>query len=235
MLRFLKNALTMKCDVASINDLVLSHNHIDHTGGLNAFCKINSHANICIMDGGTNRYYVKIAGFIYYNVGLHVKKEYVKRICAVNENREIQKNVWFINNTSNTYPKPVLNKNLYMKSGEGLVKDAFEHEGLLVIEDNGEIVIFNSCSHNGILNSIDTVEKQFNKKVRAYAGGLHFANPIGTGNESIKEVKRVCAVLKEKNISVYTGHCTGQRNIDLMKNEIGDLVIPLYTGMRTEI
>ena len=56
--------------------------------------------------------------------------------------------------------------------------DTFNHEGILLYEDSGEIVIFNSCSHNGVINSIESARTFFpNKKIRSYVGGFHFPYP----------------------------------------------------------
>ena len=34
---------------------------------------------------------------------------------------------------------------------------------------------------------------------------------------------------------VYTGHCTGERAMELLKRELGDMVMQIYTGMEMEI
>ncbi len=30
---------------------------------------------------------------------------------------------------------------------------------------------------------------------------------------------------------LYTGHCTGQKAFDILREELGDAVVQLYTGM----
>jgi 7,8-dihydropterin-6-yl-methyl-4-(beta-D-ribofuranosyl)aminobenzene 5'-phosphate synthase len=232
---FYKNANTKNIDLAKVDYLFLSHNHIDHTGGINEFIKINNTAKIYLMDNINNKYYIKIF-FIKYPLGLRLNKKYSSRITQLEEDLIIDNKIYFLKNISSKYQKPTFNKQLYKKENSKLVLDTFDHEGILVLEDSNELLIFNSCSHNGILNVIGSVrEKIPNKRVRAYLGGLHLFNPPTKATESSIYLDYLINELKEMNTIVYTGHCTGRFALNYMKEKLGEKIQEINTGMELSI
>ncbi|AEV30153.1 metal-dependent hydrolase, beta-lactamase superfamily II [Sphaerochaeta pleomorpha str. Grapes] len=228
---FAKNALQMQYDLRKIDTLVLSHSHVDHTGGLSTFAQINPTADIFLFDNPDSRYYVKVLGFLPFNVSLKAPRAVAKRITTLHDNHSIHANACFIKNTCTAYSKPQLNVNLYKKEKDGLVSDNFSHEGILVIEDEGELVLFNSCSHTGVCNSIESVRQQYkNQKIRAYVGGFHFHDPLRNANESKENLDAFVRYIQESGINLYTGHCTGIENIRYLQSKLGDQIQRIATG-----
>ena len=228
---FLLNAAKKNINLADVKYLFLSHNHKDHTGGINSFIEINKNANIYLMDNIDNKYYAK-KYFFYFPIGLKIKKKNRSRIVQVQNDLIIDKNIYFLKNTVSEYRKPVFNKKLYKKVNGKIINDTFDHEAILVLEDNNELLIFNSCSHNGILNIIDTVRKKFpGKKIRCYVGGLHLINPSTKESDSDDYLNYLVNELKSMNITVYTGHCTGKYPFDFIKEKLGEKIQVINTGM----
>jgi 7,8-dihydropterin-6-yl-methyl-4-(beta-D-ribofuranosyl)aminobenzene 5'-phosphate synthase len=60
---FLENAKLIKLDLSKVDYLFLSHNHSDHTGGINDFLGINNISENYLMDGIFSKYYNKILFF----------------------------------------------------------------------------------------------------------------------------------------------------------------------------
>ena len=53
---------------------------------------------------------------------------------------------------------------------------------------------------------------------------------------SDEEVRDLSARVKRLGIEkLYTGHCTGARAMELLKEELGDVVEQIYTGMEIQI
>jgi len=227
----IENAKRNNIDLTKINHLFLSHNHIDHTGGLNAYIKINKNGNIYLMDKISNKYYIKFL-FFYIPVGLRLKNINKFYFYSERESININDKVFFIKNNCNKYKKPLSNKNLYKKEGKKLVNDNFEHEGILVLEENNELVIFNSCSHNGVLNIIETVRRKLpGKKIKSFIGGMHLYDPLTKKYESNEYLDYLADGLKNMNITVYTGHCTGKYALDYLKNILGEKIREINAGM----
>ena len=230
---FARNAEKMQYDLKKIDTLVLSHAHVDHTGGLATFAQINPTADILLFDNPDSKYYVKVLGFLPFSVSMKAPKAVAKRITTLQENHSINAHAHFIRNTCTAYGKPQLNANLYTKGKEGFVPDDFSHEGILVIEDEGELVLFNSCSHTGVCNSIESVKQQCkDQKIRAYVGGFHFHDPLGNANESKENLDTFVRYFQESGIRLYTGHCTGIENIGYLQSKLKDQVQRISTGER---
>lgn len=228
---FIQNAETLNYDLAQVNTVILSHSHGDHTGGLDAFSELNSNASMLLFDDPRNRYYVKIFGLIPLDVSIKASDQTIRRIKQLQNNYQIDESSWFIKNTCAKSQKPKLNNTLYKKGDSGLIRDNFDHEGILVVEDKNELVVFNSCSHNGVCNSIESVRTVFpKKKIRAYVGGFHFRNPAGRGHENPEHIDQVCGYIKEWGVRVYTGHCTGDNNIRYLQSRLGEMVQRISTG-----
>ena len=234
--KFAKNAIRKNIDLKKVNYLFLSHNHNDHTGGLNKFIEINPTANIYLMDTVDNKYYLRLLFFNKY-IGLKLHGNNRSRIIQVTGDLMIDKNIHFLHNTVSAYKKPIINKKLFKQDGSIIVNDTFDHEAILVLEDNNELVLFNSCSHNGILNAIETVKAKIpNKKIKSYVGGLHlFSPPLIKANEYKKYLDNLTDGLKKMDVSIYTGHCTGKFALNYMKEKLGNMIHEINTGMELEI
>ncbi len=236
--KFYKNAKKLGINLSQIDSLVLSHAHYDHTGGVNKFCSVNSKAQI-LMFSPYNEKYFKSTSFGYFNIGLKVSMKNKKRITFLQNPIQISQHCWFIPCSVDFYGKPYHNDSLYKKVGKNYSKDNFNHEGILVYEDNGELVIFNSCSHRGVINSIESARNFFpNKKVRSYIGGFHFpySSIDNIKPEDLRNLDELIDYAKlQKDINFYTGHCTGNGAFDYLRNALGERVMPIQTGKELEV
>ena len=103
------------------------------------------------------------------------------------------------------------------------------------------LVIFNSCSHSGIVNIIDEVKEYFGqgKEVAAFIGGLHMKGKSGEKEIctfSENEIEEMTKYLEKNSVKkLYTGHCTGMVGYELIKKYIGEKVEYIYTGRELTI
>ena len=228
---FIKNASVSKIDLNIVEYLFFSHNHYDHVGGINDFCRVNGNSKIYLMDSIKNKYYIKVF-CLYIPINIKLDKKNNSRMIETNENIAIDNKIYYIRNTVEKYKKPTFNKMLYKLENKKKINDDFNHEGILVIVENENLHILNLCSHNGILNSIETVKNMFpNKKVKNYVGGLHLYNPPTGKNDSNEYLDYLIGHLKEMDVCVYTGHCTGKYALNYLKNNLEEKIIEINTGM----
>lgn len=121
-------------------------------------------------------------------------------------------------NIEKTFPIPSSNRVLFTKKGNQMVNDTFEHELLRVVENDDDLTVFSGCGHIGIKNIINTARKAFpGKKIRAIIGGFHLQAGSSTfvvvKKEEIEEIAEW--LISEGIENVYTGHCTGERGMDI--------------------
>ena len=231
---FIKNAKKLGIDLTQINTLILSHAHRPFNGGLNQFCKINKDAQIVIQNTDFEKYYF-VKGKSKKNISPKLTVKNLPQIRMINNPAQITTNSWFIPCTVHNYGTPKKNQFLYRKTPSKFVMDNFMHEGIFVIDDNGELVIFNSCSHNGVINSIESAKQFFpNKRLRSYVGGFHF--PF-KDNETIPpdDMRNLDEIIDyskiNQNLRFFTGHCTGLPAIEYLQRGIGkNRVLKIQSG-----
>ena len=99
-----------------------------------------------------------------------------------------------------------------------------------MFETDDGLVIFNSCCHGGADTIIHEVGNAFpDQKIVALIGGFHLYNKSETF------VRSLAQSIKETGIrQVYTGHCTGKKAFDILKEEIGDNVHQLKIGLEMD-
>ena len=143
--------------------------------------------------------------------------------------------MWLVPETVHGGPFASQETNLLRKLGpDQFVQDDFIHEHSLVLEGEDGLVVFNSCSHGGIVNIVQGVQEALNRQVTTVVGGLHmFSTSTLSGLNCPPEYPgQVARALKEQGVRrVYTGHCTGETALALLREELGDALIPLTCGL----
>lgn len=119
---------------------------------------------------------------------------------------------------------------MYRRTNKGWKADDFSHEQSLVLDTDKGLVIVNCCSHGGVVNIINEVKSTFpGKNVYGIIGGFHLFN------KSEKEIRSVAGAILDTGIDfVCTGHCTGKRAYEIMKEELGDRIELLHVGLELE-
>ena len=238
---FTVNAKRMGHNLNDIDYCVLSHGHYDHSTGLVKFLEINKTADIYASKYFDGRYYSGSGDSIHYIGVPDELSQNENRIKRIDKIEQIDKGIYLIPHTTQGLEKIGLSKKLYKRvenNGEyKYIPDDFCHEQSLVIEENEELVIFNSCSHGGVENIFKEVKEALpNKKIKAFVGGLHMKgqkNGIEICTFSDEELIHFSEIIKSENPdALYIGHCTGIPAYEKLKNLLKDKIIKIETGMQ---
>lgn len=229
---FAENARKMGISLDAAQVCAISHGHYDHANGLTAFFHENDHAKVYFRDTAQKYYYgVKEGKCRYIGVNREIFKQYPGRLEFARGNVEILPGVWLIPHSTKGLEKIAARSDLYVRRWMRMRPDNFSHEQSLVFETERGLVIFNSCSHAGPDNIIAEVSAAFpGKKICALIGGLHLYKLTD------EEVRAFADRLRKTGVKkVLTGHCTGDRAFVVLKEELGEIVDQLYTGMEIEV
>ena len=229
---FAENAACMDVNLEQVEFGVLSHAHYDHSNGLDKFFEVNQSAKFYLRKGAEENCYSKKGGTELSYIGIKegYLETYADRFVMVEGDHEILPGVMLLPHKTDGLDKLGEHAGMFVKIRGKFQPDSFQHEQSLVIETEQGLVVFNSCSHGGADNIIREVQKTWpDKKIQAYVGGLHL---FRSGDEEVYSfAKRV----KDTGIArIYTGHCTGDRAMEILKEELGEVIQELYTGLIME-
>ncbi len=239
---FIKNAERMLVDIKSITAAIISHNHIDHTGGLDALLRQNSRVRVFAKKNAAKEYY-KQAGIL--KVPISLSKSYFdkhkEKLVLFESFQKVVEGVYLLSDEIGDPAYITNDKSLLMKKNGKFMPDDFEHELFMVIFPTNEVtdgcVIVSSCSHRGIINIIKTVRHTWpGVTIHGIIGGLHLmgssAKQLNCTNEYIEELAD--EIIKNEVGPIYTCHCTGQKGYERLKLHLGDQIQYLQTGEELE-
>lgn len=232
---FAINAKQLGVKLEDVDLLVISHGHYDHGGGLETFLKVNKKAKIYIGPNAFAPHYIKLFKLFKHNIG--IKKEVFdsERFITVTKPLSILGGVLIFGNVAGNRLIPEGNKRILKMAGKKLVRDTFEHEINLAIEEDEKLILICGCSHNGILNIIDEVKKITQKRLSTVIGGLHLMDIHAVGPNNQGFLDELSVSLEDEDVSnYYTCHCTGATAYDYLSQKVTHMSA-IKTGMTIEV
>lgn len=226
--RFAKNAQALGIDLGAVEFGVLSHAHYDHADGMGAFFAGNTMAPFYIREGSEENCYGKRWIFHKY-IGIRrgFLKTYRDRIIYAKDGCQIVPGVSLLAHHTEGLEAYGEKNHLYIRQNGRYRPDSFAHEQSLIFDTEKGLVICSSCSHGGADNIIREVVSAYpDKKIHAMIGGFHLYHTSPADVRALAERIRSTGIDK-----IFTGHCTGQPAFEILKEELGEQVCQLCTGM----
>ena len=222
---FADNAQIMGVDLTSVDLAVLSHGHYDHGGGLARFLEINHTAPV---------YLSRYAFEPHYNgsekyIGLDQIVKQSNRLIDTANDMELDQGIhlYMAEGREGSYPLDPAGLTMAAEDGS-LTPEDFRHEQYLMIRENGKRILFSGCSHRGILN----IAEWFRPDI--LIGGFHFSKIDLDGNERYR-LDQAAEILSRYDCTYYTCHCTGQRQYEYLKKQMGEKLQYVATGQVLEL
>lgn len=228
---FVENARKLNISLEDIDIAVLSHAHYDHANGMERFLEINDKAFFYLQESCSENCYAKKWIFHkYIGIPKGILSKYQNRMVYASGDYEISDGISLVPHKTRNLENIGKREGMYQKTPAGWKPDNFAHEQSLVFDTPEGLVIFNSCSHGGAANIINEVAATYpQRKMLAIVGGFHIFH------KSESEVREFARKIKDTGIKyVYTGHCTGQKSYEILKEELGDMVRQLKVGLVME-
>jgi 7,8-dihydropterin-6-yl-methyl-4-(beta-D-ribofuranosyl)aminobenzene 5'-phosphate synthase len=178
----LSNAREMKIDLSEVTEVILSHHHGDHVGGLltlrrelakqkpDALKKAHVGAGIFLSRLGPDGRET--------NEALLLKKEYEElggEFVLVKRPIELFPGAWLTGPVPRTYPERNWTIQRKVRHDDGrLVEDNLPEDMSMVIDTDKGFVIVSGCGHAGIINTLEYARQKVRETgVHAALGGFH--------------------------------------------------------------
>jgi 7,8-dihydropterin-6-yl-methyl-4-(beta-D-ribofuranosyl)aminobenzene 5'-phosphate synthase len=232
------SAVTQNVDALGINletveAIVLSHGHFDHTGGLRAILartrkkpvRIVAHPEVWGLKYSKSR---KTKEYRY--VGIPFRQEELERVGAQFE--LTAEPTWLTEDIVVSGEEPMTTafesvaQNLYVKRGDHFEPDTVIDDQSLYIRTDLGLVIVLGCAHRGMVNIIKHAQQLMDTdRVYMVLGGTHL-DPA-----SEEQVTLTIDALKSVDLRwLGVSHCTGQKVAARLSQSFGDKFFYNNTG-----
>jgi len=228
------NALFLGMDLSTIDKIVLSHSHVDHTGGLRELLgtmrkqvEIIAHPDIWAPK------YIKRPGEEDYRyIGIPFAREELEGLGA---SFVLDKEpVWITDHIVTTGEIPMLTDYeqidpiLYAREENDFRPDPLRDDRALVIKTDLGLVVITGCAHRGIINTLRHAQELTGvEAIDTVVGGTHL---IRAGAE---QLELTIANLQEMGIQrLGVSHCTGAQASIRLAEEFGEIFFLNNAGTR---
>lgn len=175
---FLDNAQQLGVGLESLDVLVLSHGHYDHTGGVKALLDNGCHPKAIYFGPNffAHRYrrepgclrpisarltedflFEHKAPFYVLEPGVLKLNDQVFLVCGIPCKSAVEK----------------ANPDMLRQCGESYVMDDFNEETVVVVQGEQGLALLSGCSHKGVINTCMWVSELFHQPVHTFIGGTH--------------------------------------------------------------
>lgn len=229
---FANNARKLAIDMRSINTVVLSHGHYDHTGGMPgvvAACgafDLYAHPDVMRTRYSIRPERVKSNGIpleahaaiqSLADLALHWSTESVQLAENIGLTGYIPRETDYEDSGG-----------AFFFDQDGKQPDPINDDQALWIKTEKGLIVCTGCCHAGIINTLHHVQRISGcEKIHAVVGGLHLVNA------SASRIEKTVAALAEFQLDLIVPcHCTGAAATELILNQFKERAIPCAAGRR---
>jgi 7,8-dihydropterin-6-yl-methyl-4-(beta-D-ribofuranosyl)aminobenzene 5'-phosphate synthase len=220
----LQNARELGVDLASVQEVILTHNHDDHVGGLMTLRQELMKTNPAALSRA------HVARGIFFsrptksggedNEMIAIKRAYeaIGGTFIVHDSAaEIFPGGWLTGPVPRVFPERNWSVTGQVQTPDGLVEDNIPEDQSLVLNTPHGLVLITGCGHAGVINILTFSRNAFPKtSVYAIVGGLHLFAASDT------QVDWTADKLKEFGLAYLVGaHCTGVESVYRIRQRLG--------------
>lgn len=216
----LNNADALKVDLKSVEALVISHGHYDHTGGMEAFLRRRGRLPVYAHPGIFTLHYKSPGDPVY--IGIPFRQEALESLGAnfifTREPREIVPGLFFSGEIPRKTGFEKADESLFcVENGKKTIPDPFYDDISLYFVTPAGLIIILGCAHAGLVNIVEHAKKVTGiDRVYGIIGGTHLGPaPAGQQEATIKYLQDLDLQFLAAN------HCTGLPLISRLAGTFG--------------
>lgn len=220
----LENARELGIDLSTVKEVILSHNHFDHTGGLLTLRRDLMRKDVTAMSR------LHVGKGIFYsrpgqkgaetNTMIALKKEYEATGGSIVEHdkpEQIFPGVWLTGPVPRVYPERNWSGSDRVKTPEGVVEDNIPEDQSLIFDTDRGLVVLAGCGHAGIINTVQYARQTVRPApLHAAIGGFHLFRADD------QTLAWTAGKLREFGLENLVGaHCTGLHSVYYFRDHLG--------------
>ncbi len=226
---FLRNAGQLKIDLASINTVVLSHGHYDHTGGLPFFIKKFGKTRVICHPAVVNKKFeVYPGGRLDIGVPWEERKLHSSGAEFVFKTNpaQIMPDIWISGEIPRNSKYEHIDERYQERVLESYIHDELHDDMALILNTVKGLVILMGCGHSGVINTARHAMRILGtKNIFVIMGGMHLSHvPKERLEQIIGNLRRINPRF------IVPLHCTGFEAIQMMFRRFKDRVKLLNVG-----
>jgi 7,8-dihydropterin-6-yl-methyl-4-(beta-D-ribofuranosyl)aminobenzene 5'-phosphate synthase len=212
-----RNAQELKIDIARATEVILSHNHGDHTGGLLTLRRETAKTNAKALSES----YVAEGAFlsrqgpdgVEQNHLRNIRAEYQAlggRFVVFDKPKRVAPAVWLTGPVPRKYPEKNWSTRVpLIRPGGEKAEDNLPEDSSMIIHTQKGLVVVSGCGHAGIINTLTYARDLFpGRPIHAAIGGWHLFDA------SDEHFEWTAGKLKELAVENFLGaHCTGMEAV----------------------
>jgi 7,8-dihydropterin-6-yl-methyl-4-(beta-D-ribofuranosyl)aminobenzene 5'-phosphate synthase len=220
----LHNAPELGIDLSTVNDVILSHHHGDHTGGLVTLRRELSSKN----PRALSRAYVGEGIFLSRpgkdgresNEAVLTRRDYEVlggSFEIIKRPTQIFPGAWLTGPVPRVHPERNWSLQRSILAGGRRMEDTVPEDMSLVLDTEQGLVVVSGCGHAGIINTLEYARSQVRRApVYAAVGGFHL---FEANAATLDWTARMLASFELKNL--LGAHCTGIESVFDLRQRLG--------------
>ncbi len=227
---FAQNASKLRIPRKSIDALVLSHGHYDHTGGIkDALPFLKEDANIFFHPAALEpKYSLRPDGLAYIGISEDDRRllmEFPGEKISLRNSQEVADGIRTSGEVARMQKEETPESKFFLDS-EGKRPDIVLDDLSLFIRTEKGILVLAGCCHSGPVNTIEQARRLFPKdRIRAFVGGTHLVNA------DERRIAFTSARFKSCSLEVLAPcHCTGEPAKCILFGENRNVYRPCASG-----
>lgn len=225
------NAKSLNVNLTSIDKVVISHAHYDHTAGIKEIVRempdISIHAHPDIF---SPKYKKLSSGKMkYIGIPEFLLKEKKEFNFLLNEKPlYLTEDILLTGRIPRETAFEKVEEDFYIKTDRGYIKDDLPDDQALIINTNSGLILILGCAHSGLINTLNYAVKLTGKdKFSLVIGGTHLK---GKNEEKIEKTSHFLSFCRIEKIILC--HCTGISAFVRLYNALGNKVSMGGVGKR---
>lgn len=220
----LRNSQELGIDLSQVTDVVLTHNHDDHTTGLvtlrrellrkNPQALSRVHVASGIFQSRVDAKGTERNGLVGYRADYEsTAGTFVEHA----EPTELMPGVWFSGPVPRKHPERNFGSGVRVRTAAGLEEDIVAEDSSVIIDTPAGLLLITGCGHAGIVNISEyATTLRPSSKIHAVIGGLHLFSATDEHLTWTGEMLRKFGV-----VHLLGAHCTGIEAVYRMRSVMG--------------